>query len=111
MSSSPCLARSPYVALLIQYNTDRISHTYLQPTCHQSHLPPYLEKLEQFKAKGVDVLAVFAANDPFVMSGWAKVTGLKDKVHLTLFRSSIVTLLSPSSSFLSISHLLFPFFT
>lgn len=70
---------------LSQPNTDHISHTYLQPTCHQSHLPPYLEKLEQFKAKGVDVLAVFAANDPFVMSGWAKVTGLKDKVRLPSF--------------------------
>ncbi|TCD64962.1 hypothetical protein EIP91_003375 [Steccherinum ochraceum] len=50
------------------------------PGAFTSHLPPYLEKLEQFKAKGVDVLAVFAANDPFVMSGWAKVSGLKDNI-------------------------------
>ncbi|THH27138.1 hypothetical protein EUX98_g7047 [Antrodiella citrinella] len=49
-------------------------------TCHQTHLPPYLEKSEEFKGKGVDVIAVFAANDPFVMSGWSKVSGLKDKV-------------------------------
>jgi len=49
-------------------------------TCHQTHLPPYLEKFDEFKGKGVDVIAVFAANDPFVMSGWAKVSGLKDKI-------------------------------
>lgn len=45
-----------------------------------NHLPPYLEKYEEFKAKGVDVIAVVAVNDPFVMSGWARVEGLKDKV-------------------------------
>ncbi|KAF8184781.1 thioredoxin-dependent peroxidase [Pholiota molesta] len=33
------------------------------PTCHY----------DEFKAKGVDVIAVIAANDPFVMSGWARV--------------------------------------
>ncbi|KAG6878985.1 hypothetical protein C0992_006078 [Termitomyces sp. T32_za158] len=51
------------------------------PTCHAKHLPPYLEKYDQFKAKGVDVIAVLAANDAFVMNGWARVEGLKDKVR------------------------------
>ncbi|TRM64331.1 Redoxin [Schizophyllum amplum] len=50
------------------------------PTCHVNHLPPYLKKYDEFKAKGVDVIAVVAANDPFVMSGWARAEGLKDKV-------------------------------
>ncbi|KAL6298518.1 1-Cys peroxiredoxin isozyme [Sparassis latifolia] len=50
------------------------------PTCHVNHLPPYLEKYDQFKAKGVDVLAVVAANDAFVMSGWARFQELKDKI-------------------------------
>jgi len=50
------------------------------PTCHQNHLPPYLAKYDDFKAKGVDVIAVIAANDAFVMSGWARVEGLKDKI-------------------------------
>jgi len=52
-----------------------------QPTCHANHLPPYLENYEKFKAKGVDVIAVVAANDPFVMSGWGRVEGLEDKVR------------------------------
>ncbi|KAG1745721.1 thioredoxin-dependent peroxidase [Suillus lakei] len=50
------------------------------PTCHINHLPPYLTKYGEFKAKGVDVIAVVAANDPFVMSGWGRVEGLTDKI-------------------------------
>ncbi|KAH9838051.1 1-Cys peroxiredoxin isozyme [Rhodofomes roseus] len=50
------------------------------PTCHVNHLPPYLQKYDEFKAKGVDVIAVIAANDAFVMSGWARAVGLKDKI-------------------------------
>ena len=49
-----------------------------------NHLPPYLEKYDEFKAKGVDVIAVVAANDAFVMSGWARAMGLKDKVRPSL---------------------------
>ncbi|KAG8941139.1 hypothetical protein FRC04_004700 [Tulasnella sp. 424] len=50
------------------------------PTCHVNHLPPYLAKYEEFKAKGVDDIYVLAANDVFVMSGWATAQGLKDKI-------------------------------
>jgi len=53
------------------------------PTCHVNHLPPYLKKYDEFKAKGVDIIAVIAANDLFVMSGWGRLNGLKDKI-LTL---------------------------
>lgn len=52
----------------------------MQPTCHANHLPPFLQKYDEFKAKGVDVIAVIAANDAFVLSGWARFLGLKDKV-------------------------------
>ncbi|KAG9121324.1 hypothetical protein FRC07_002751 [Ceratobasidium sp. 392] len=50
------------------------------PTCHVNHLPAYITKREEFTAKGVDVVACIAANDPFVMSGWGRVNGAKDKV-------------------------------
>ncbi|KIK26357.1 hypothetical protein PISMIDRAFT_273793 [Pisolithus microcarpus 441] len=50
------------------------------PTCHVNHLPPFLARYDEFKAKGVDIIAVLAANDAFVMSGWARVEGLKDKI-------------------------------
>jgi len=50
------------------------------PTCHVNHLPGFLQKYEELKAKGVDEIAVVAANDAFVMSGWGQVQGLKDKI-------------------------------
>ncbi|KAF8623787.1 hypothetical protein AX17_007290 [Amanita inopinata Kibby_2008] len=50
------------------------------PICHGDHLPAYLDKVDEFKAKGVDVLAVVSANDPFVMSGWGRFTDVKDRI-------------------------------
>jgi alkyl hydroperoxide reductase 1 len=50
------------------------------PTCHVNHLPPYIERYEEFLSKGVDVIAVIAANDAFVMSGWGRVQDVKDKI-------------------------------
>ncbi|KIK63489.1 hypothetical protein GYMLUDRAFT_259674 [Collybiopsis luxurians FD-317 M1] len=58
------------------------------PTCHVNHLPPYIQKYDEFKAKGVDVIAVVAANDAFVMSGWGRFEGLKDKI-LTLSDTNV----------------------
>ena len=49
------------------------------PTCHVNHIPPYVEKLKEFKAKGVDEVAVIAANDPFVMSAWGVREGGKEE--------------------------------
>ncbi|KLO12298.1 Redoxin [Schizopora paradoxa] len=50
------------------------------PTCHANHLPPYLQKHDEFKKLGVDVIAVLSFNDAFVMSGWGRFTGLTDKI-------------------------------
>jgi len=48
------------------------------PTCSASHLPGYIENLPKLKSKGVDVVAVVAYNDAFVMSAWAKANGIKN---------------------------------
>jgi peroxiredoxin len=45
------------------------------PTCHRNHLPGFLTKAGELKAKGVDAIAVVAVNDVFVMNAWAKDTG------------------------------------
>lgn len=42
------------------------------PTCSARHLPGYLDKAEEFRAKGVDEIACTAVNDPFVMGAWSK---------------------------------------
>lgn len=52
------------------------------PTCSQQHLPSYVEKAGDLKAKGVDEIACLAVNDPFVMKEWAKASAVDDKVTL-----------------------------
>ncbi|KAJ9155677.1 hypothetical protein NKR23_g1816 [Pleurostoma richardsiae] len=55
------------------------------PTCTERHLPGFLEKKEELKAKGVDNLIIIAYNDAFVMSAWGKANGVQD--DYTLFMS------------------------
>ena len=40
------------------------------PTCSAQHLPGFIEKNTELKAKGVDVVACVSVNDPFVMKAW-----------------------------------------
>jgi peroxiredoxin len=42
------------------------------PTCSARHLPGYLERGADLKAKGIDEIACTAVNDAFVMSAWSK---------------------------------------
>jgi alkyl hydroperoxide reductase 1 len=48
------------------------------PGCSERHLPGYIAKLDELKAKGVDVVATIAYNDPYVMSAWSKANGVKN---------------------------------
>lgn len=45
------------------------------PTCHRNHLPGYVQKMGEIKAKGVDAILVTAVNDVFVMDAWGKSSG------------------------------------
>lgn len=45
------------------------------PTCHKNHLPGYLAKAAEIKAKGVDAIMVTSTNDVFVLDAWSKATG------------------------------------
>ncbi|XP_043704085.1 peroxiredoxin-2-like [Telopea speciosissima] len=42
------------------------------PTCSTKHVPGFIEKAEELKAKGVDEILLISVNDPFVMKAWAK---------------------------------------
>ena len=48
------------------------------PTCSARHLPSYVEKADDLRAKGVDEIACISVNDPFVMSAWGERDGSAD---------------------------------
>jgi peroxiredoxin len=50
------------------------------PLCNKHHLPGFLDNLDQFKAQGVDEIAVTGVNDVFVMDAWAKSAGAIGKI-------------------------------
>lgn len=45
------------------------------PTCSARHLPGYVDKAADLKAKGIDEIACTAVNDPFVMKAWGEASG------------------------------------
>jgi peroxiredoxin len=52
------------------------------PTCSAKHLPGYVEKAADLKAKGIDEIACTAVNDAFVMGAWGKASGSDDVTML-----------------------------
>ncbi|XP_078393163.1 peroxiredoxin-5, mitochondrial, partial [Cetorhinus maximus] len=52
------------------------------PGCSKSHLPSYIEKYEELKKKGMDIIACIAVNDAFVMSAWGKEQKADGKVRM-----------------------------
>lgn len=52
------------------------------PTCSAKHLPGFLEKAEELKAKGIDEIACTAVNDPFVLGAWSKSADADGKIKM-----------------------------
>ena len=52
------------------------------PTCSARHLPGFVERAEELKAKGVDEVACTAVNDAFVLQAWSENAGAEGKVTM-----------------------------
>jgi peroxiredoxin len=52
------------------------------PTCSAKHLPGFVEKADELKAKGIDEVACTAVNDAFVMGAWGQASGVEGKVTM-----------------------------
>lgn len=52
------------------------------PTCSAKHLPGFVEKADEFKAKGVDKIVCMSVNDAFVMQAWADDQNAGEKVEM-----------------------------
>jgi glutaredoxin/glutathione-dependent peroxiredoxin len=52
------------------------------PACSQRHLPGYVEKATDIKAKGVDEVACVAVNDAAVLTAWGKDQRCEGKVSM-----------------------------
>ncbi len=61
------------------------------PTCSAKHLPGYVDKAAELKAKGIDEIACTAVNDAFVMGAWGKANGSDDVTMLGDGNADLVT--------------------
>lgn len=52
------------------------------PTCSAKHLPGFVDKASELKAKGIDEIACTAVNDAFVMGAWGKNANAGDAVTM-----------------------------
>jgi peroxiredoxin len=50
------------------------------PACSQRHLPGFVDKAADIKAKGVDAVVCVAVNDPFVLAAWGREQKAEGKV-------------------------------
>lgn len=61
------------------------------PTCSAKHLPGFVTKAEELRAKGIDEIACTAVNDAFVMGAWGKAGGADSITMLADGNAEFVT--------------------
>lgn len=52
------------------------------PTCSAAHLPGYVVKSDELRAKGVDQIVCLSVNDAFVMGAWGKQHNTEDQIMM-----------------------------
>ncbi|KVX02047.1 peroxiredoxin [Shewanella frigidimarina] len=52
------------------------------PTCSEAHLPGFVVLADEFKVKGVDLIACVSVNDAFVMKAWGEAQNASELMML-----------------------------
>jgi glutaredoxin/glutathione-dependent peroxiredoxin len=61
------------------------------PTCSTKHLPGYLERHAELRAKGIDLIACLSVNDVHVMQAWAVHNNVGDRIAMLADGSAVFT--------------------
>ncbi len=48
------------------------------PACHKNHLPGFVAKQDEIRARGVDAIAVTSVNDVFVLNAWQEASSAQN---------------------------------
>jgi len=52
------------------------------PTCHKEHVPSYVARADELRAKGIEGVVCMAIGDHWLMKAWADALGTGDKVMM-----------------------------
>jgi peroxiredoxin len=61
------------------------------PVCNDFHLPGFICRLDDLKARGVDTIACVSVNDPYVMSAWGKAAGVNGEIIMLADPNAVFT--------------------
>lgn len=61
------------------------------PTCSDYHLPGFVVRADDLRAKGVDTIVCVSVNDAFVMKAWGELNHVNDQVLLIADGSATFT--------------------
>lgn len=61
------------------------------PVCSKQHLPGFVARADELRAKGVEVIACLSVNDPHVMRAWAEAHGALGKITMLADGNAAVT--------------------
>jgi len=50
------------------------------PTCMSQHIPQFIQRADEMRAKGADEIIAMSVNDPFVVTAFAELLGGRDKI-------------------------------
>lgn len=51
-------------------------------TCHAQHMPGFVARVDELKAKGIDLVACTAVNDIYVLTRWSEDTNAAGKIMM-----------------------------